>query len=69
MRQKEQGGPTGGGMLPQEVEDRAEHRIKEKGEGTDHDHDFQGHDREKEDTASGGDLLGQGVFTGHGSVL
>ncbi len=61
--QEEQGGPAGGGVGPQEIEDRAEHRIEEKGKGTDHDHDFEGHDKEEEDTAGGGDLLGQGVFT------
>ncbi len=57
--QEKAGGPAGGGMLPQEVEKGTEDRIKEEGEGTDHDHHFQGHDKKHHDAAESSQPLCQ----------
>ena len=53
------GGPAGGGALIQEVEQGAENRVKEKGEGADHYHHFQGHDEKNHDPTACSNLLGQ----------
>jgi hypothetical protein len=52
-------GPAGGGVLTQEVEKGAENRVKEKGEGADHDHHFQGHNEKNHDPAECSYFLGQ----------
>jgi hypothetical protein len=65
MGQKKRGSPSGGDMLAQKIKKRRKHRIEKNRKRTDHDHDFEGHDKENHDGRAGQNSLGprfQAIF-------